>query len=212
VNMITDWKKILFAALLGFLLVASVSYGQYITVRVTAVRGENQLPAAQVKRIAQQAIAEINRDCWTGLKLKKFEIRPNHYSYLGYKLEDSEEVLYSWRNFYETRHAKADLRVAVVPPFKVNCGYWMLGRATGTCERYGTAFSTAEPKNQQGYSRVVHSAAAFKHELSHLLGARDRPGSGLMDTGMLSQITSGVPAMDSRSQWEIVNCEGRWER
>lgn len=201
---------IIAALLIGVLAITIVTTvsAQSISVRVVAVRGENMLPTAQTKRLVQEALRYINNACWMDTKLVRFETRKNPMPWIKNGLADRITILRAWEAWFE--RSKTDIRLAVLPPLRDQGQYWIAGYATGVCRRGGVAYSTAEPKNMQGYSRVIHSATAMRHELGHLLGARDRTGSGLMDTGVLYQIGSAIPALDARSQYEIVKCAGRW--
>ncbi len=190
--------------------IACTAEAEPITVRVVAVRGENMLPAAQTKRIMQQALRYYDNACWINIKLKRFEVRKNPMPWIGNGLSDTKTILYAWESWFKGQRSKVDIKFAVLPPLKDSAQYWIAGYSTDSCDRGGTGYSTAEPKNQQGYARVVHSATAMRHELGHLLGATDRSGSGLMDTGVLYQIGAGIPELDAHSQWEIVRCAGRW--
>lgn len=187
-------------------------HAQQVTVRVVAVRGENMLPTAQTKRIVREALRYVNDACWIDTKLVRFETRRNPMPWIKNGLADTKTILYAWESWFKGAGSRSDVKLAVLPPLKDQGKYWIAGYANGVCRRGGVAYSTAEPKNMQGYSRVVHSATAMRHELGHLLGASDRAGSGLMDTGVLYQVGAGIPVLDAYSQWEIVKCSGNWGR
>jgi hypothetical protein len=191
-------------------LIVCEAFGDPITVRVAAVRGENALPQAQVRRMVEDALRYYDNACWINFRLAKFETIKNPFPKLLRSLDNAEAVLYAWEEYFYRRGSRADVRIAALPPFIDGGKYWLGGYATGTCDRGGTMYSNAEPKNNSGTSRVVHSAVALRHELGHLLGAKDRSRSGLMDTEVLWKMGSTMPQLDARSQWEIVKCAGGW--
>lgn len=201
------WGVLCIVMLLAAIL-SNVAYAEPLKVRMVYARGPNSLPRAQAKQLVDRALEEIRQETGVTATVRRFIVLDkNPFQSMHSDLSQAHLAWASWVLYFRDT-SEASVNLAVVPPWKVNGIYWLLGYAH-QCKEGGTAMVTMEPTNQDGLDRIAHSYTSLKHELMHVLGAKHRDNvCNIMHSAAMNCVPNTSTLRESVN--EIKSCGGRW--